>query len=108
LSYDSRIANLDTLISLVSSHPEYTPNEDKIKTATLKTYHEDLSSLSQAVNAAGNMLITAKKQRNIILYNAENNVVQLSRDIKSYLKSLGEPGLPYYKASVKLKFVEKK
>lgn len=106
MSYDSRIANLNILVSMVSSHPEYAPNENKIQTTTLKQYHLELSTLSQDVNAAGNSLITARNQRNIILYNTSNNVIQMAKDIKSYLKSLGEPGIPYYKAAVKLKFTD--
>ncbi|ESU27353.1 hypothetical protein FLJC2902T_20580 [Flavobacterium limnosediminis JC2902] len=104
MSYDSRIANLNILVSLVSSHPEYAPNESRIQTTTLNQYHLDLSTLSQDVNVAGNSLITARNQRNIILYNGDVNVIQLAKDIKSYLKSLGESAVPYYKAAVRLKF----
>jgi hypothetical protein len=61
-------------------------------------------SLSQTVNAAGNSLITARKNRNEILYNNEINVLQLMKDVKAYLKSLGDGGKPYYNAVVRLKF----
>ena len=104
MSYDSRIANLDTFISQQASHPEYIPNEDDLKIATLQTYHERLSKLSEIVNQSGFALITGRKNRDIILYNGNSNVIQLIREIKSYLKSLGAAGLPYYKALVKLKF----
>jgi hypothetical protein len=106
LSYDSRIANLDTLIGFVSSHPKYNPNEEDIKVVTLKAYHQELTNLSQQVNAAGNTLITIRKDRNTVLYNGNNNVIQLASEIKSYLKSLGDNGKPYYKAAVRLIFKE--
>lgn len=104
LSYDSRIANLDAYTSQLASHPEYAPNETELKIVSLQTYHQELVTLSNTVNSAGNALITARKDRNDILYYSTANVIQLMREIKSYLKSLGEASAPYYKAIVKLQF----
>lgn len=108
MSYDNRIANLDAIISQLASHPEYQPNETEIQIPALQAYHTQLTTLSSTVNAAGNVLITAIKDRNQILYFDENNIIQLIKDIKNYLKSLGNTGKPYYKALVKLKFANKK
>jgi hypothetical protein len=36
------------------------------------------------------------------------NVIQLIKDVKAYLKSLGDTGKPYYNAIVKLQFKEAK
>ena len=108
MSYDSRIANLDTYTTQLASHPEYTPNETEIQIASLQTLHTNLVTLSQAVNSAGNSLITARANRNSILYNNEVNVIQLIKDVKAYLKSLGDAGKPYYNAIVKLQFKETK
>lgn len=104
MSYDSRIANLDILINMASSHSEYEPNENDIKITDLQTYQQDLTTLSGLVNSAGNELLTARLNRNNILYFSENNVVKLMNEVKAYLKSLGQEGLPYYKAFLKLKF----
>jgi hypothetical protein len=104
MSYDSRIANLDTYINQLSSHPEYVPNETEIQISSLQAYHQELVTASSLVNAAGNALLTARNNRNNILYSNENNVLKLMQEVKAYLKSLGDAGLPYYKAFVKLKF----
>lgn len=104
MSYDSRIANLDTYTSQLASHPEYVPNETEIQIDSLRAYHLHLKTLSGQVNSAGNALITARKNRNNILYNNQKNVIQIIKEIKAYLKSLGTAGEPYYKALVKLKF----
>ncbi|WP_300570427.1 hypothetical protein [Flavobacterium sp.] len=104
LSFDSRIANLDALIQFISSHPEYMPNEEEIKTASLQSYNNELKGLTQTVNAASNSLLTARKQRNDLLYHNSENIIDLVREIRSYLKSLGDTGKPYYKAAVRLKF----
>ena len=103
-SYDSQIANFDTYINQLESHPEYIPNETDLKITTLQNYHQTLSNLSTLVNTAGNTIITARTDRNKILYYNPVNVIQLIRDIKSYLKSLGDQGKPYYDALMKLKF----
>ncbi len=104
MSYDSRIANLDRFISQLESHPEYKPNEDDIKTEALRQYLETLIDLSSKVNGSGYRLITARKNRNQALYFGSPNVIELMDDVKNYLKSIGEPAKPYYKALVKLQF----
>lgn len=104
MSYDSRIANLSLLSNLVSSHQDYQPNESELSVTNLQDKYNLLNSLSQAVNAAGNELITSRANRNNILYYEQNNVIKLMNEVKAYLKSLGDAGAPYYKAFVKLKF----
>ena len=108
MSYDSRIANLQAYTNQLASHTEYAPNETEIQIASFQTLHTNLVTLSQAVNSAGNALITARKNRNNILYSNDTNVIQLIKDIKAYLKSLGEAGKPYYNAIVKLQFKDNK
>ncbi len=39
MSYDSRIANLDTYATQLASHSEYAPNETEIQIVSLQTYH---------------------------------------------------------------------
>jgi hypothetical protein len=104
MSYDSRIANLAMLTNMVASHPEYQPNENDIKVANLQIFQQELSTLSSFVNTAGNELITARLNRNNILYLTDNNIIKLMNETKAYLKSLGLEAQPYYKAFTKLKF----
>ena len=104
MSYDSRIANLDTFTSQLESHPEYIPNETDIQIVSLRAFHTTLKTLSTEVNSAGNALITARKNRNDILYNNPQNIITIVKEIKAYLKSLGTEGQPYLKALIKLKF----
>lgn len=104
MSYDSRIENLQKLKQLVASHPQYAPNESDISIQTLDLYYTNLNTLSTAVNAASNVLITGRAARNQIIYHGDNNILELVTLIKAYLKSLSDAGKPYYKAFVKLKF----
>lgn len=106
MSYDNRIANLETITSQFASFPEYNPNETEIQIPTLQAYHLELTTLSSLVNSSGNAIITARKDRNQILYFDKHNIIQLMKEIKNYVKSLGDAAKPYYKALVKLKFTE--
>lgn len=106
MSYDSRLANLNAFTHQLSSLYQYAPNEPEISIPQLQTMHAELTELSNAVNVAGNALITARKNRNQILYKDQTNIIQLVRDIKAYVKSLGDTAKPYYSALVKLKFKE--
>lgn len=106
MSYDNRLANLSAFTSHLLSLSQYAPNEQEISIIELQALHSRLTNLSSAVNIAGNALITARKNRNDILYKDQANIIQLVRDIKAYLKSLGDTAKPYYTAVVKLKFSE--
>ena len=83
MSYDSRIANLDTFTSQLESHPEYIPNETDIQIVSLRAFHTTLKTLSTEVNSAGNALITARKNRNDILYNNPQNIITIVKEIKA-------------------------
>ncbi len=103
-SIDNMVGNFKLLIDQVSSFPSYLPNEEDLQIASLEGYYNNLKSLNSQVNGAIDTLITARKDRDDLLYNNENNVILLVNDIKAYLKSLGANARPYYKAVVALKF----
>ena len=104
-SYDNLVANFKRYTVLLSSYPEYLPNEADISVPTFTTYGDELLTLNHTVTASDAALITGRKNRNEPLYFQTPNVISLMRDVKAYVKSLGEPGKPYYKALVRLKFV---
>ena len=108
LSHDSLLANFRTYIALLASFAEYTPNETEITTASLTTFANTLGTLNTNANASNAALITGRKDRNDLIYFKSPNVIDLMRDVKAYVKSLGEPGKPYYKALVRLKFSDYK
>ena len=103
-SYDNTIEFFDKLINQIDSYPEYVPNEDDLQIVNLQLFHDEIKSLNIEVNASIITLITARKERNDLLYLNEDNAIKLVNDIKAYLKSLGADALPYYKAVVALQF----
>jgi len=88
LSYDSRIENFDKLIKLLAGAPSYNPNETDLKVTSLTVYHNDLKARNNAVNAAESTLNQARIVRNDILYKKNVGIVDLTVDIKNYLKSI--------------------
>jgi hypothetical protein len=104
MSYDSRTANFDALISFLESQSVYAPNENDIKLPQLKQINLSQKQQNAAVNQAANELLTARVSRNNALYSETDGIIRLIPIIKNYLKSLGEQGKPYYKVAVRLKF----
>lgn len=104
MSYDSRTANFEALISFLESQSVYAPNEDDIKLLQLKQVNLSQKQQNAAVNQAANELLTARVSRNNALYSETVGIIHLVPLIKNYLKSLGESGKPYYKTAVRLKF----
>lgn len=104
MSYDSRMENFDKLIALLSSVPEYKPNEEEFKVATLSALHDDLKSKNADVVTSGIQLNNARISRNDILYKALSGMVDIAYDTKLYIKSVFGASSPQYKQIAKLEF----
>lgn len=104
MSYDSRIENLDKLIKLLASVPQYAPNEADLKVAALTTLYNDLKAKNAAVIAATAPLSNARITRNDVLYKEKTGLVDIAMDTKTYIKSLFGASSPQYKQVSKLEF----
>lgn len=105
LSFDSRLANLDKLIQLLLTIPEYKPNETELKTDSLTALYTDLNAKNSAVLASTIPLNNARIARNEILYKADTGLVDIAMSAKAYLKSVFGASSPQYKMVAGLKFV---
>lgn len=103
LSYDNRTATLLDIASLLATHPEYNPTENELKHTTLLSLHDTLKTLTNHTSVTGAALITARKQRNDIMYNSTPNITAMVRLIKSYLRSVNGAE-DYLSAIVMLQF----
>jgi DNA repair exonuclease SbcCD ATPase subunit len=108
MSYDSRIDNFDKLIKLLASEPEYAPNEADLTIDSLTTLYNDLSSKNTAVINATVPLNNARIARNNVLYTPLTGVVDISADVKMYVKSVFGATSPQYKAISGLTFTSAK
>jgi DNA repair exonuclease SbcCD ATPase subunit len=108
MSYDSRLDNFDKLIKLLASEAEYSPNEADISIEALTSLYNDLSSKNTAVINATVPLNNARISRDQYLYTPLTGVVDISVDVKMYIKSVFGATSPQYKAISGLKFTNPK
>jgi hypothetical protein len=104
LSFDSRIDNLDKLITLLGTIPAYNPNETDLKIDSLKAYLEDLKAKNAAVIEAATALSNARIARNEMLYKVNTGMVDVAHDVKSYVKSVFGAGAPQFRQISGLEF----
>ena len=104
MSYDNRLDNFDKLIKLLSSIPAYAPNEPDLKVEALTALYNDLKAKNMAVINAETPLSTARIARNEILYKQNTGIVDISVDVKNYVKSVFGATSPQYKLISNLKF----
>ena len=104
MSYDSRIDNLDKLVKLLASVPEYTPNEADLKITSLTTLYTDLKAKNLDVINAETPLRNARITRNRIMYNENDGLIDVSNNVKTYIKSVFGATSPQFKQISNLKF----
>lgn len=97
MSFDNRIENFDRLIQLLVTIPEYTPNEEELKTASLTTYYQSLQTTNAAAVDAENNLDNARIARNEVLYQPSVGLVDVAAAVKVYVKSVFGSTSPQYK-----------
>jgi hypothetical protein len=104
MSYDSRLDNFDKLIKFLGSIPQYAPNEEDLKIATLTTLNNDLLTKNKAVIDATAPLSNARIARDNILYLPITGLVDIAFDTKTYIKSVFGASSPQYKQVSGLEF----
>lgn len=104
MSFDSRLDNFDKLIKLLSSIPAYAPNEADLKVEALTALYSDLKAKNMAVINAETPLSTARIARNEVLYKQNTGIVDITVDVKNYVKSVFGATSPQYKLISNLKF----
>ena len=106
MGYDNRLDNLDKLIKLLSSVPQYIPNEADLKITALTALYTDLKAKNLAVINAETPLSNARIARNDIMYKDNTGLVDVAFDVKTYIKSIFGATSPQYKQVSGLKFVK--
>ena len=104
LSYDSKLENLDKLIMLLTSVPQYAPNEEELKVESLQSLYTELQAKNTNVLTATIQLSNARITRNDILYKPLTGLVDTAFDTKVYIKSVFGATSPQYKQIAKLSF----
>jgi hypothetical protein len=105
MSIDSRLSNFEKYITLLSSIAAYVPNEEELKITTLKALNDNLIAKNNAANLAAANVKNYRNLRNKIMYTPNTGLVDVTVDIKNYIKSVFGVSSPEYKAISGLKFV---
>jgi hypothetical protein len=108
MSFDNRLDNLDKLIKLLATVPEYAPNETELSVDGLTTLYNDLSSKNFDVIYASVPLTNARIVRDQVLYTPLTGVIDISVDVKTYVKSVFGATSPQYKAISGLTLINRK
>ena len=104
MSYDQRTNTMDLLIALLQNTPNYSPNETEYKVTTYQAKKASMLQATQAVADTFVPLNNARSTRNSTLYNAEDNLVDISNKAKDYLFTILDSDSVQYKAIAKIKF----
>jgi hypothetical protein len=108
MSFDNRLDNFDKFIKLLTSVTLYAPNEADLKVAALTATYNDLKAKNLAAVSSETNLSNARIARDLVLYTNNTGIVDISIDIKNYIKSIFGATSPQYKKISKLKFVSRK
>lgn len=108
MGFDNRIENLDKLIQLLSSQTGYTPNETDLQVTALSDLLADMKDKNTAAINALTPLSNARIARNYLLYATGTGLVDISVEVKKYVKSVFGGTSPQYKQVSGLKFTKVK
>lgn len=103
-SYDKQVDNFDELFALVSTVPEYKPNEETLKVEGLKTFATELRSKNVACKDAEVALENARTERNRILYAPNTGMVDVANAAKTYIKALFGAASPEFRQIAGISF----
>lgn len=86
--YITQAESFAMLIKLVSTAPKYNPVREELKLASLEATAATLSKANEDVSKAYAALTHARRYRNDILYRVTDNMVELSRLVKSHVRAM--------------------
>jgi hypothetical protein len=103
-SYDRLIDHFANLIEVLQQNTLYNPNESDLKVAALQAKLEELQTKNSNLINAYTQYSNAMIQRNQILYNPLAGLVQTTKEVKQYVKSIFGANSPQYKQVSGLEF----
>lgn len=86
LSFENQLGNFRSLNQILMNEPLYSPNEDELKTGKFTNLANNLEVQNNAVRASFVPLSNSRAARDGQLYNGENSVLNVARQVKDYVK----------------------
>lgn len=87
-SYDRQIDHLSNLIQVLELTPTYNPNENDLKIASIRNRLENMIAKNTSHINAYTVYNNAIRDRNLVLYDSVTGLVQTSKEVKLYVKSI--------------------
>ena len=103
-SFDNLIEHLSKMKDLLTAEALYIPNETDLKLVAINTLIADMKTKNTAVITATTALSNSRISRNDTLYKASVGLVDISQEVKKYVKSVFGAKSSQYKQVSKLKF----
>ncbi|WP_340067340.1 hypothetical protein [Ascidiimonas aurantiaca] len=88
MSVDARLGNLKTLVALLETRPEYTPNEPDLQIESLKALENQLEILNKNVDTALAELSRKRDTRINIINQPNTGLIDVALAVKAYVKSV--------------------
>ena len=105
-SYDLQIEHFAGIISVLASEPSYAPNEPELQITALEAKKADLIKTNKAVGTAYNTVSNSRIARDKVLYAPEQGIVDISEDVKKYIKSIYGATSPEFAQVKGIKFTK--
>lgn len=104
LSFSSNIDNFSKIISNLDIETKYTPNETDLKIVNLKTKLSEMEDVNSKTISLANKYSSAIIERNKTLYAPETGLIDISKKVKKYVKSVFGASDPNFKMISKISF----
>ncbi|KQK24937.1 hypothetical protein AR438_13490 [Chryseobacterium aquaticum] len=96
-SYDKMVEHFSSIIEILIQNPAYNPNENDLKVTSLQDKLSDMQTKNSELIDAYTQYSNAMLERNQVLYNPLSGLVQTSKEIKQYVKSIFGASSPQFK-----------
>ncbi|KUJ54769.1 hypothetical protein [Chryseobacterium aquaticum] len=96
-SYDKMVEHFSSIIEILIQKPSYNPNENDLKVTSLQDKLSDMQTKNSELIDAYTQYSNAMLERNQTLYNPLSGLVQTSKEIKQYVKSIFGASSPQFK-----------
>lgn len=103
-SYDRLIDHFSQLIALLKAHPVYAPNERALQITALENKLAEFKKSNSVTIDSYTSYTKALQSRDTTLYNALTGLVQTSKEVKQYVKSIYTASSREYKQISALEF----
>ncbi len=104
-SFDNKIQHFGKMITSLQNQTNYTPNETAFQVVTLQADLANLKSINTAANNAKANLTSSRIDRNKLFYGDTNNLLDVVKRTKNYIKGLYGASSQQYKSVLAIKFI---